>query len=541
MSSKTQRRTPSLARATGTMAIGTLVSRLTGFLRTVVLVAAIGLGLVGDAYTTANTLPNIVYELLLGGVLTSVVVPLLVHAKERDADGGLAYTQRLLSLLTVVLVVATVLAILAAPLLTYAYGIRENPQQVALANLLARILLVEIVFYGVGAMLTAILNSRQVFGPPAWAPVLNNLVVIATGLVFIGLHDGSPLTPATISPGLVWLLGVGTTLGIVVQALALLPSLRRSGVRWAWRWDWRHTGLAEAGRLGLWVVLYVVVSQAGFVVIMALANDAGRESGVGSFVYANASLLFQLPYGVLGVALLTALLPRMSQAAARADTPALVADLSLGARLSVLGLLPVSALLVALGPAIAVVAFAHNQVSVDEAREVGVVLAASAFGLVPYALTLLQLRVFYAMKDARTPTLINLVMVAVRVPLCLLVPALVPAEDVVLWLAVVNSATFVVGAVIGELWLRARLGRLETRRLLRTVVVVGLLAVAGGVVAWLVAGAVESLPRPGVLANLLALVAGSLSGAAVLVVGFLAVPLPEFREFTGALRRRGRR
>ncbi|MDQ3455994.1 MAG: murein biosynthesis integral membrane protein MurJ, partial [Actinomycetota bacterium] len=139
--------TPTLLRAAGTMAVATAVSRLTGFARTVVLVAAIGLGLVGDAYNTANTLPNVVYELLLGGVLTSVIVPLLVHARERDEDDGLAYTQRLLSLLTVGLVVATALAILIAPLLTYAYGIREDPEQVALANLLARILLVEIVFY----------------------------------------------------------------------------------------------------------------------------------------------------------------------------------------------------------------------------------------------------------------------------------------------------------------------------------------------------------------------------------------------------------
>lgn len=530
--------TPTLLRAAGTMAVATAVSRLTGFVRTVVLVAAIGLGLVGDAYNTANTLPNVVYELLLGGVLTSVIVPLLVHARERDEDDGLAYTQRLLSLLTVGLVVATALAILIAPLLTYAYGIREDPEQVALANLLARILLVEIVFYGVGAMLGAILNSRQVFGPPAWAPVLNNLVVIATGIVFIAAHDGSPLTPVTITPGLVWLLGVGTTLGIVVQALALFPSLRRAGVRWAWRWDWRHAGLAEAGRLGLWVLGYVAVSQVGFVVIMALANDAGRASGVGSSVYANASLLFQLPYGIAGVALLTALVPRMSQAAARSDTPALVADLSLGARLSALALLPVSALLVALGPAIAVVAFARAQVDVAQAREVGIVLAASAFGLLPYAITLLQLRVFYAMKDARTPTLINLLMVAVRVPLCLLVPGLVPAEDVVLWLAVANSASFVVGAVVGEVWLRARLGRLETGRLLRTVGVLAVLSAAAGAVAWLVGGAVESLPPPGALGSLAAVVAGSLSGAVVFVTGCLAVPLPEFREFAGTVRRR---
>ena len=520
------------------MAVATTVSRLTGFLRTVVLVAAIGLGLVGDAYNTANTLPNIVYELLLGGVLTSVIVPLLVHARVRDGDGGLAYTQRLLSLLTVGLVVATVLAVLAAPLLTYAYGIRDNPDQVALANLLARILLVEIVFYGVGAMLTAILNSRQVFGPPAWAPVLNNLVVIATGLVFLAVSGAGELTPTTISPALVWLLGIGTTLGIVVQAAALLPSLHRAGVRWAWRWDWRNAGLGEAGRLGLWVLGYVAVSQAGYVVILALANQAGRDSGVGSIVYANASLLFQLPYGIIGVALLTALLPRMSRAAAEADLPAVIRDLSLGARLTALALVPVSVALVVFGPAIATVAFSRGQVDAEQARVVGVVLAASAFGLLPYAVTLLQLRVFYAMKDARTPTLINLAMVAVRVPLCLLVPSVLPARDVVTGLAVVNSATFVVGAVVGELWLRHRLGRLQTARVLRTVGLLVLASAVAGAAGWAILQPIETAFGLGVLGSSLGILAGSLGGGAVLLAGCLVLPIPEVRELVSAVRGR---
>ena len=534
----TGRPTPSLLQATRTMAVATAVSRLTGFLRTAVLVPAIGIGLVGDAYNTANVLPNIVYELLLGGVLTSVIVPLLVHARERDSDDGIAYTQRLLSLLTVFLVLATALAVLAAPLLTYAYGIRGNPEQVALATLLARILLVEIVFYGVGAMLTAILNSRQVFGPPAWAPVLNNVVVIATGLLFIALGDGRMLTPDNIPDGLVWLLGVGTTLGIVVQAAALLPAMRRAGVPLGWRWDWRGSGLGEAARLSGWVVGYVAISIPGFLVISMLANEAGRESGIGSAVYAHASLLFQLPYGILGVALLTAMVPRMSQAAARKDVPALVRDFSLGARLTAVALLPMSALLMALGPAIAVVAFARGQVGPDKASMIGVVLAASAFGLFPYALTLLQLRIFYAMKDARTPTLINLAMVAVRIPLCLLVPAIVPAELVVTGLAVANSLSFLVGAVVGELCLRSRLGRVETVRVLRTCGLVAVVSVLAGATAWLVGGAVESLLPRGALGSLAAVAAGSLSGGGVLLAGFLVLPIAEVREVAGNVRRR---
>lgn len=527
---------PSLGRATRTMAIGSAVSRLTGFLRTVVLAAAIGLGLVGDAYNTANTLPNIVYELLLGGVLTSVIVPLLVHARSRDADGGDAYTQRLLTLLTVVLILATVLAILAAPLLTYAYGIRDNPDQVALANILARILLVEIVFYGVGAMLGAVLNSRGVFGPPVWAPVLNNVMVIATGLVFIGARGTGELSPASITTTEVWLLGVGTTLGIVLQAAVLLPSMRRIGLRWKWRFDWRNAGLGEAGRLGVWVLGYVAISQVGYLVIVATANEAGRASGVGSIVYANASLLFQMPYGILGVALLTALLPRMSRAAAAGDTAEVIRDLSLGSRLTAVAMIPISAALIVLGPAIATVAFARGQVELEQARAVGTVLAVSAFGLLPFALTMLQLRVFYAMKDARTPTMINLVMVAVRVPACLAVPLLLPAEYVVAGLAVVNSATFVLGAVVGELWLRHRFGRLDTVRVLGTIGRMLLASAAGGAAARAVTAPVLDGLGRGVPGSAAALAAGTLVGAAVLLAGCRVLRVREITELTGGRR-----
>src|SRR3954451_7388901 len=195
-----------ILRAVGTMAVATLVSRVTGLLRTMVLVAALGVTAVGDAYNTANTLPNIVYELLLGGVLASVVVPLLVHAQERDRDGGTAYAQRLSTIALSGLVVVTAVAILAAPLLTRIYNISGDPDQVRLANWLARLLLIEIVFYGVGALAQAILNSRGVFGPPAWAPVLNNVVVIATGITFLAMSGPGDLTPATITDAQVWLL-----------------------------------------------------------------------------------------------------------------------------------------------------------------------------------------------------------------------------------------------------------------------------------------------------------------------------------------------
>jgi len=527
---------PRLLRAAGTMAVATAVSRVTGALKAAVLAAAIGFGLVGDAYTTANILPNIIYELLIGGVLTSVVVPLLVRAQEHDADGGVAYAQRLLSLITVLVVAGTLLAVIAAPVLTWAYGIRGDTDQVALANSLARILLLEIIFYGIGAVATSILNTRNAFGPPAWAPVLNNLIVIAVGFLFIAIRGTGPLTPGTITTGEIYLLGVGTTLGIAAQALILMPALRRVGVPVRFRRDWKGAGLGEIRRLGAWLLGYVAISQLSLIVFTNLANTAAREGGLGSNAYASANLLFQLPYGVLGVALLTALHPRMSRAAARGDTPALIRDLSLGARLTSLGLIPVAALFIAFGPNVAIAVFAYGRVGVDDARTVGFALALNAIGLVPFALTLLHMRVFYALKDARTPTMINLIMVGVRIPVALLVSLLVEPEDVVPALGAVNALSFCVGAVVGQTLLRRKFGQVDTWRILRTGAVVTGLAALGAVAAYaLVALVLPDADSP--LRSLLVVGMGSVVVGTVVVLGLWLLRLPDIQETVAGLRR----
>ena len=520
------------------MAVASLVSRVTGLLRTVVVAAALGVGLVNDAYNTANTLPNIVYELLLGGVLTSVVVPLLVHAQERDRDGGVAYAQRLTTLATVGLVAMTVGAVLAAPLLTRAYGITGNPDQVALANWLARLLLVEIVFYGLGALATAILNARGVFGWPAWAPVLNNVVVIATAVLFVLAGGPGDLTEVTITPTQVWLLGIGTTAGIAVQALVLVPQLRKVGVPIRPRWGLRGSGLGEAGSLGLWVVGYVAISQVGVVVATRIANQAGRELGLGSAGFGIASLLFQMPYGIIGVALLTALVPRMSRAASRQDVPGVAADLSLGLRLSAVGLLPVTALLVVLGPALTTVAFGHGETSLAQARSIGTALALGAFGLLPMAVTLLQLRVFYAMKDARTPTLIQIAMVSVRVPLLLAVPALVGPEHVVAGLMVATSTTYLAGWLAGDLALRRRLGALRTGDTAGPVLKLLAVSLVAGLAGWGAVHLLGGVVGTSVIGSLLTLLVGSLVIGVVVVIGVVLVGVPEIAGPLAAVRAR---
>jgi putative peptidoglycan lipid II flippase len=516
------------------MAIATATSRLTGFLRSLAIAAAIGLGLVGDAYNTATTLPTIVYELLLGGVLASVVVPLLVHAQERDADGGRAYAQRLMSVAAAGLAVATALAVLAAPLLTALY-LGTGTAKADLATTLSRLILPVILFLGLSAMIGAVLNTRGVFGPPMWAPVVNNLVVIAVAGLFITLPGPATLTPDTITDTQVLVLGIGTTLGIVAQAAVLLPALRRVGFRWRWRLDLRQSRLGEAGTLALWVLGYVVVSQIGYLLVTRLANEVDTP-GRGYAVFANASLLFQMPYGILGVSLLTALMPRMSRAAARADWNGVVADLSLGSRLASFALFPVTAAFIVLGPAIATVIYAHGQTTPDQARYVGVVLSVSAFGLVPFAITMLQLRAFYAAKDARTPTLINVATVAAKMALCLGAVAVLPDRYVVAGLAVATSLSYVVGVLVGQVLLRRRYDSLDRGRVTASAARIAVVSAAGGLVAWGVLAAVARWLGIGFAGSAVAVVLGCIGGLVTFVVIARWWRIVELSEVMGGLR-----
>jgi putative peptidoglycan lipid II flippase len=390
----------------------------------------------------------------------------------------------------------------------------------------------------VGALATAVLNARQVFGPPAWAPVLNNVVVIATGVLFLLAAGPGELTPQTITAGQVWLLGLGTTLGIAVQAVVLLPLLSRHGVPLRPQWGLRGTGLAEAGTLGLWVIGYVLVSQVGVVVASIVANAAADAGGLGPLAFGNASLLFQMPYGIIGVALLTALLPRMSRAASRHDVPGVVADLSLGIRLSAVGLLPVTALLVVLGPAVGTVAFGRGNADIGDARGVGIALAVGAFGLLPMAVTLLQLRVFYAMKDARTPTLIQLGMVAVRVPLLIAVPAVVEPRHVVAGLMLVTSVTYVAGWVLGDVALRRRLGGLATRDTFVPLARIALASLAAGLLGWLVVRLTDDLFGSTTTGSLGTVLVGTVVVGGAALAGLVVTRVPEVKEPLAAVRAR---
>ncbi len=407
----------SVLRSGALMAAGSVVSRATGFIRSAVVVAALGTGLLGDGYAVANTVPNIIYILLVGGALNAVFVPELVRAAKEHPDGGAAYTDRLLTACTAALVALTAAAVLAAPLIVSAYT-GYSGAQASTTVALARYCLPQILFYGLFTLLGQVLNSRGRFGAMMWTPVLNNFVIIAVfGLFLYVSHDGAGgLTAAETR-----LLGLGTTAGIVVQALALIPSLRAARFRWRPRFDWRGSGLGRPLRNAGWTVLLVLTNQIAYWVVTRLSTttgqhavDAGLAGGAGYTAYSNAYQLWIVPQGIITVSLVTALMPRMSSAAADGDLAAVRRDVSYALRSSAAVVVPAAALMAVLAPWVMGAVFGYGRTGAADIEVMAGMLTAFAPGLVAFSAQYVLARGFYALSDTRTPFLLNLVIVALN-------------------------------------------------------------------------------------------------------------------------------
>jgi putative peptidoglycan lipid II flippase len=449
-----------LARSGVVMAVGTIASRGTGFLRTVVIAAAIGLH-VADSYNVANTIPNIIYDLLLGGLLTSVVVPLLVQAAHDDADGGEAYAERLVTIVLAVLSVVAVLGVVLAPQIIALYGKDLTGPQRDLATTFARFFLPQVLFYGLGAIFGAVLNTRGSFAAPMWAPVLNNVVVITSGALFLAMTHGTPRA-GHLGQGRTLVLAIGTTAGIVAQTVALLPALRRVKFRFRLRRDWAGAGLRAAGPFAGWILAYVLTNQVGYYVIVRLATAAGRAQNGSAFSpYTYAFILFSLPYAVIAVSVVTALFPRMSRSAVAGDRAGVAGSLATGLSTSAVLLAPATVALVALGPLLATVVFAHGHIGLSGARLIGGALAGFGIGLVPFSAFQIQLRAFLALRDSRTPALVNVAVTAVNIGVDVALYLALPPRSRVVGLAIGFSASYLVGVVVQAVLLRRRLGGFE--------------------------------------------------------------------------------
>lgn len=451
------------------MALATLVSRITGFIRIVLLAAILGAAL-SSAFTVANQLPNLIAALVLEATFTAIFVPVLARAEREDSDGGEAFVRRLVTLATTLLLVATLLAVIAAPLLVRLMLGADPKVNAPLTTAFAYLLLPQVIFYGLSSVFMAILNTRNVFGPPAWAPVANNVVAIATLGLYLMVPGELSVDPVQMGNAKLLVLGIGTTLGVLTQAAILLVAIRseRISLRPLWGIDAR---LKRFAMMAAAMVLYVLISQVGLIVGNQIASTAAAS---GPAIYNYAWLVLQLPFGIIGVTILTVVMPRLSRNAAADDVPAVLADLSLATRLTMVTLLPVVAFMTISGPAIGSALFAYGKFGEVDANYLGIAIALSAFTLIPYALVLLQLRVFYARDEPWTPILIIIAITIVKIVASLAAPHLTDNPELVAgYLGGANGLGFLAGAVLGHVLLRRSLrppnGRLLDPTVIRTV------------------------------------------------------------------------
>ncbi len=454
-----------VGRASALLASGTLVSRLLGFVKAAVLLQTIGVLAAGDAFTVANQLPNVLYELVAGGLLSAVLIPQIVRAGLHD-DGGQRFINKLLTLGIVVFLAVTVIATLAAPWLIDLYTQSAEggkggftAEGIALATAFAYWCLPQMLFYALYSLLGEVLNARKIFGPFTWAPVVNNVVAIAGLVVFSMLFGGGSVnaTADVWTPEMIAVLAGSSTLGVAAQAAVLTIFWRRTGLRYRPDFGWRNVGLSTAGKAAGWLFAMVVVTQlAGIVQLNVLTIAAG--TGSSAIAVSTAWLIFMVPYSVVAVSIMTVFFTRMSGHATTGNLDGVRADISTSMR--TIGIVLVFAMM-----AMIVAAYPLSRIFVPEFSgviDMGNLIIAFAIGTVPFSMVLVLQRTFYSLEDTRTVFFIVLAKSMVLVAGLLLV-ALLPVEHIGLGVALLTSVVSFVFFGMAFVVLRRRLGAIGGR------------------------------------------------------------------------------
>jgi len=481
--------TQAFVRNTAVMSIGTALSRVTGFLRLAAMAYALGITetRLADAYNIANITPNIIYELALGGILTSVVVPVFVQWLQlRGRDEAWDVARRLFAFAFVALSAIAVAGIVLAPWIVdlYTSGVPGGQRAAVrdLATFFLRWFMPQIVFYGLGAVATGLLNGHRRFAAPMFAPIANNLIVIGTFVAFAAMPGPAEGSAELATSAQQLVLALGTTLGVVGMTVALWPSVRATGFRFGWLFDWRHEAIRRITRLAAWVVVYVGVNQLGYLVVLVLA---ARVQG-GYTAYAAAFILFQLPHAIFAVSIFTALLPAMSSRWAEGDVDGFRRSLSQGLRTTAAIVLPAALGYLVLARPIVRLLLEHGAADTPASGDlVAGVLVFFAVGLVPFSLFQLLLRAYYSMQNTRTPALVNIGAVALNTVANFVYFFVLDLD--VRGLALGHATAYAAGATALLLLIRRRIDGVEGARVLGSI---GRTLAAGGLTAataWLVA------------------------------------------------------
>ncbi len=497
----------SLARSSAVMAAGTVVSRILGMAKSLMLAAVMGFAVTGDAFDVANTLPNQFYLLLAGGVLNAVLVPQITKAAHHD-DGGDEFVNRLLTLAIVLMAGATVVATALAPFLVQINATsRWSDQTLALSTAFAFICLPQIFFYGLYTLLGQVLNARGHFAAYMWAPALANIVsMLGLGAFLLtGMPKEAGVSAWT--PTMIWLVAGSATLGVAAQAFALIVPLRRIGFRFRPVWGFRGVGLRSASKVAIWTFAAVAVSQLGFIVTSRVLTGSTDK-----YSYSTAFLFFMLPHSLVTVSLVTALFTRVSKSVHAGRVSDVVDDLGRGMRMPAVLLVPatIGGLLLA-EPVLRVLLFSNDP---DQVRGVAHVLMAMLLGLVPYGWLYLVQRVYYAYEDARTPFVLQLLVTAVATAFNIAILLTRPEEaGVVVGLG--QTVSNLLAALLGFVLLRRKLGALRLASAIQVYVRLTLASLLAAAAGWLVLRLASGLSDTGLGGRLVVVAAAGVVFATV--------------------------
>ena len=463
------RRALSLSTAATYVALGTGVSRLTGLLRIVALAWILGAGHLADAFNLANNTPNMLYDIVGGGIISATFIPVFVEQlSRREEDEAYGSISAILSVSLVVLLGTTLVALVLAPefitALTaldtsaHAHQIPEIVRERAVATTLLRWFVIQIAAYGAFSLAGALLNTRRRFVAVAWGPIVNNVVCIVV-LVWFGLWAGRHASLASVAnhPGQLMLLGLGTSLGVVLQGVALIPSLRAANLRrLRWHWNLRDAALRTVIRLSGWTFGFVVANQIAVFVIILLAGTAAGTDPVSSYTYAYAFM--QMPYGIVAVTVMSVVAPDLAQRWTSGDRSAFLARLAGGWRAVLALIIPAAVgMLLLAKPAVALL-LGHDHSTPGDTAITGSALAMFALGLPGFCSYLYIVRVLQSMQ--RTKVAFYLYLIENTINIALGVALVHPLG--VRGLALALSVAYSVSALLGLALLKRWFGRLGT-------------------------------------------------------------------------------
>lgn len=529
-----------LLRATAVMASGTAISKVLGFVRTMMIAFVLGNGTrQADIFNVAMTVPSSLYMLFAGGTLNTVLVPQIVRAVKNDADRGEAYINRIITVFIGFLLGITVLVTLAVPWVMALYT-SPSWRQPALATewqsllVLAYITMPQLFFYGLFFLIVQVLNAEEIFGPMTWAPIANNVVAVGVFGLYVaiwGIQGGGQ----NFTPEQLWLLGIGGGVGIAMQTVVTIPAVRRAGIRYRPRFDVRGVGLGHTFRIAKWTLFMVAMNQVTSIVVNNLTTSATAQASpaAGTTVYLNAQLIWQLPHSLLTVSLATALLPAASRLAAAGDMDGVARESLYTIRLATTFIVPIAFGMIVLARPFATLAFGHGNGALD-AVFVANTLACFAVGLPSYTLHYLFLRAFYALEDTRSTFLLQVIIASTHLvsSLALVLPWNDPTT-VAPRLAIALAVAYTVGALMSFRWSKRVIPTLSGKAIIRHVVRVAVASLPAALVAWLI---VVLFGRwPGMVATAASLILASLTAVVLFTVVGLRMQVTELEQLIARL------